>query len=105
MEALSIHSKAAPDPAGAPAGVSRPRLLSRLSQYVGFTPAAVLFGVFFGAPMVIIVAYSFWTQNGYSIEARWTLANYQTIFSTPVYIDTFLTTLWMTAVATWRRWR
>ncbi len=74
--------------------------LSRLSQYLGFAPAALLFGVFFGAPMVMIVAYSFWTQNGYSIEAHWTFANYQSIFTTPVYIDTFLTTLWMTAAAT-----
>lgn len=100
MEALSIHSTAAPEPTGTPVAKARPRPLSRLSQYVGFTPAAVLFGIFFGAPMVMIVAYSFWTQNGYSIEARWTFANYQTIFSTPVYIDTFLTTLWMTAAAT-----
>jgi spermidine/putrescine transport system permease protein len=60
----------------------------------------VLFGLFFGVPMLMIVAYSFWTQNGYSIEEKWTLANYQLVFSTPVYIDTFLTTLWMTAVAT-----
>ena len=57
----------------------------------GFTPAMVLFGVFFGAPMAMIVMYSFWTQNGYSIVAHWTLANYRTIFSTPVYVDTFLT--------------
>ena len=83
-----------------PAHVARPSLLSRASQYLGFAPAAVLFGVFFGAPMVMIVAYSFWTQNGYSMEARWTVANYQAIFSTPVYVDTFLTTLWMTGVAT-----
>jgi spermidine/putrescine transport system permease protein len=62
-------------------------------------PAAVLYGVFFGVPMVIIVMYSFWTQNGYTIEAKWTFENYQTIFSTPVYVDTFLTTLWMTAAA------
>jgi ABC-type spermidine/putrescine transport system permease subunit I len=100
VEALSIHPPAAPEPTGTPVPASRLRLLSRLSQYLGFTPAAVLFGFFFGAPMVIIVAYSFWTQNGYSIEAHWTLSNYQVIFSTPVYIDTFLTTLWMTAVAT-----
>ena len=35
-----------------------------LSQYIGFTPAMVLFGVFFAAPMVLIVVYSFWTQDG-----------------------------------------
>ena len=97
---MTTQSIAAPGPAPKPLRVARPRLLSRLSQYLGFTPAAVLFGVFFGAPMVMIVLYSFWTQNGYSIDERWTLANYQTIFSTPVYIDTFLTTLWMTAAAT-----
>jgi spermidine/putrescine transport system permease protein len=100
MEALSASSIAEPGPTGKPATSARLKPLSRLSQYLGFTPAAVLFGVFFGAPMVLIIAYSFWTQNGYSIEAHWTLANYQSVFSTPVYIDTFLTTLWTTAAAT-----
>ena len=100
MEALSSQSVPASGPVGAPVRRARLGPLSRLSQYLGFTPAAVLFGVFFGAPMVMIVAYSFWTQNGYSVEARWTLANYQSVFSTPVYVDTFLTTLWMTATAT-----
>jgi ABC-type spermidine/putrescine transport system permease subunit I len=100
VEALSTQAISGPEPASTPTPATRPSLLARFSQYLGFTPAAVLFGVFFGAPMVMIVAYSFWTQNGYSIEAKWTLSNYQLIFSTPVYIDTFLTTLWMTAVAT-----
>jgi spermidine/putrescine transport system permease protein len=100
MEAQPTQVIAALGPPGKPVRVTRLSLLSRLSQYLGFTPAAVLFGVFFGAPMVMILAYSFWTQNGYSIEAHWTFANYQSVFSTPVYIDTFLTTLWMTAAAT-----
>ena len=90
----------APGPAPKPVSGTRFKPFARLSQYAGFTPAAVLFGVFFGAPMVIIVLYSFWTQTGYSIAQRWTFENYQTIFSTPVYLDTFLTTLWMTAAAT-----
>jgi spermidine/putrescine transport system permease protein len=71
-----------------------------VSEYTGFAPATVLFGLFFAAPMALIVAYSFWTQEGYEITAKWTLANYQQVFSTPVYIDTFLTTLWMSAAAT-----
>jgi spermidine/putrescine transport system permease protein len=71
-----------------------------LSQYTGFTPAMVLFGLFFAAPMALIVAYSFWTQNGYEVVSQWTLANYRAVFSTPVYVNTFLTTLWMTAAAT-----
>jgi spermidine/putrescine transport system permease protein len=71
-----------------------------LSQYTGFAPAMVLFGLFFAAPMALIVAYSFWTQSGYQVVAHWTLANYHAVFSTPVYVNTFLTTLWMTAAAT-----
>lgn len=76
------------------------QLLLSLSQYLGFAPAMVLFGLFFLAPMGLIVAYSFWTQDGYNVVSEWTLSNYQQIFSTPVYVDTFLTTLWMTAAAT-----
>ena len=60
----------------------------------------VLFGLFFAAPMALIAAYSFWTQDGYEVVSHWTFANYDEVFSTPVYIDTFLTTLWMTAAAT-----
>jgi ABC-type spermidine/putrescine transport system permease subunit I len=71
-----------------------------LSQYTGFAPAMVLFGVFFAAPMALILAYSFWTQVGYQVVSNWTLANYQSVFSTPVYVNTFLVTLWMTAAAT-----
>ncbi len=89
-----------PGPTGGSVRATRPRRLSRISEYFGFAPAALLFGVFFGVPMVMIVLYSFWTQNGYTVEARWTFENYQSVFSTPVYVDTFLTTLWMTAVAT-----
>ena len=57
----------------------------------------MLFGVFFLAPMALVVAYSFWTQNGYQVEHAWTLANYKEVFGTAVYVNTFLTTLWMTA--------
>ncbi|HLY48647.1 MAG TPA: ABC transporter permease [Solirubrobacteraceae bacterium] len=71
-----------------------------MAQYTGFAPAMVLFGLFFAAPMALIVAYSFWTQNGYQVVSQWTTANYQQVFSTSVYVNTFLTTLWMTAAAT-----
>jgi spermidine/putrescine transport system permease protein len=60
----------------------------------------VLFGVFFAAPMALIVAYSFWEVVNYNVVAHWTFANYRNVFSTPVYVDTFLATLWMTVAAT-----
>jgi spermidine/putrescine transport system permease protein len=71
-----------------------------LSKYLGFAPAAVLFGVFFLVPMGLIVAYSFWTQNGYQVQHIWTFANYKEVFGTAVYVNTFVVTLWMTAAAT-----
>jgi ABC-type spermidine/putrescine transport system permease subunit I len=103
-----VSSSTTPISSGSPAAVAaaptrkispRQRLRS-LSQYLGFAPAAVLFGVFFLAPMALVVAYSFWTQNGYQVEHAWTLANYKEVFGTAVYVNTFLTTLWMTAAAT-----
>ena len=102
--ALSTAPTSSGPPAAVPAA-SRRRFslrgaLSAVSQYTGFAPALVLFGLFLLAPMALIVAYSFWTQNGYEVVSQWTLANYQSVFSTPVYVNTFLTTLWMTAAAT-----
>lgn len=71
-----------------------------LSQYSGFSPAMVLFGFFFAAPMALIVAYSFWEVINYNVVAHWTFDNYHYVFSTPAYVDTFLATLWMTLAAT-----
>src|ERR1700744_3397023 len=76
------------------------RAVLALSQYTGFAPAMVLFGLFFAAPMALILAYSFWTQDGYEVVSHWTLANYREVFNMPVYVNTFLVTLWMTAAAT-----
>ena len=98
---MSIARPVATAPVGG--GASRlplRRTVLALSAYLGFAPAMVLFGVFFAAPMALIVAYSFWTQDGYNVAAHWTFANYQQVFSTAVYVNTFLTTLWMTTAAT-----
>jgi ABC-type spermidine/putrescine transport system permease subunit I len=73
---------------------------ARLSQYAGFSPAVLLFGVFFLAPMVLIVAYSFWKVVDYNVVHSWTLDNYRYFFSVPTYVNTLLNTLWMAAAAT-----
>jgi spermidine/putrescine transport system permease protein len=94
----------APEPAYAGSSASaisrRPGLRTRLSQYVGFTPAALLFGVFFLAPLALIVAYSFWTVINYNVVHHWTLDNYRYFFSTPTYVTTLWDTIWVAAVAT-----
>ncbi|HWD64196.1 MAG TPA: ABC transporter permease [Solirubrobacteraceae bacterium] len=97
----AVAPEAVPAVGGSSSHRRSPReLLLAVSQYLGFAPAMALFGLFFLAPMGLIVAYSFWTQDGYNVVSTWTLSNYQQIFSTPVYVSTFLTTLWMTAAAT-----
>src|SRR5450755_2535611 len=93
-----------PEPAVASASVAvtprRQSLARRLSQYAGFSPAAALFGVFFLAPLGLIVAYSFWTVVNYDIVHHWTFENYTYFFSTPVYVTTLWDTVWVAAVAT-----
>jgi ABC-type spermidine/putrescine transport system permease subunit I len=78
----------------------RQRIKRAAATYGGFTPAAILLGAFFGAPLVLIVLYSFWKVVDYNIVHQWTLDNYRYFFSVPTYIRTFWSTLWMAAAGT-----
>ncbi|WP_426518861.1 ABC transporter permease [Diaminobutyricibacter sp. McL0618] len=69
-------------------------------QYVGFTPALVVFGIFFVAPLCLIVVYSFWTTKNYNLIPGFTLDNYKTIVTTDTYIKTFGKTILMATLAT-----
>jgi ABC-type spermidine/putrescine transport system permease subunit I len=69
-------------------------------QYVGFAPAAVLFGVFFIAPLCLIVVYSFWITKNYELVPRFTKNNYATIITTSTYVKTFGKTVLMAFLAT-----
>jgi ABC-type spermidine/putrescine transport system permease subunit I len=69
-------------------------------QYVGFAPAAVLFGVFFIAPLCLIVVYSFWITKNYELVPAFTKNNYATIITTSTYVRTFGKTVLMAFLAT-----
>jgi ABC-type spermidine/putrescine transport system permease subunit I len=69
-------------------------------QYVGFAPAAVLFGVFFIAPLGLIVVYSFWITKNYELVPTFTKNNYATIITTSTYVKTFGKTVLMAFLAT-----
>jgi ABC-type Fe3+ transport system permease subunit len=69
-------------------------------QYVGFTPAAVVFGVFFIAPLCLIVVYSFWQTKDYNLVPEFTTKNYETIATTDTYIKTLGKTILMALLAT-----
>jgi spermidine/putrescine transport system permease protein len=83
----------------APRGRSRPRA-SSLTQYAGFVPALVLFGVFFLAPLALIVAYSFWETVDYNVVHHWTLDNYRYFLSVSTYVHTLWATIWVAVTAT-----
>ena len=74
--------------------------LSRLGQYVGFVPAIALFGLFFAAPLGLIVAYSFWQTVDYNVVHHWTVGNYRYFFSVSTYVSTMWATIWVSVLAT-----
>ena len=78
------------------------RLLSRRgsSQYAGFVPAILLFGLFFLVPLGLIVAYSFWETVDYNVVHHWTLDNYRYFFSVSTYVSTMWATIWVAVLAT-----
>src|ERR1700754_991219 len=69
-------------------------------QFVGFVPAAVLFGVFFIAPLCLIVVYSFWVTKNYELVPAFTTDNYTTILTTRTYARTVGETVLMALLAT-----
>src|SRR3954468_14357846 len=84
--------------------VARGRLrlfrLSSLTQYAGFLPALVLFGLFFVLPLALIVAYSFWVTIDYNVVHHRTLDNYRYFFSVSTYVSTMWATIWVSVAAT-----
>jgi ABC-type spermidine/putrescine transport system permease subunit I len=74
--------------------------LGALGQYLGFLPALALFGVFFAAPLGLIIAYSFWKVVDYNVVHDWTLDNYRYFFSVGTYARTFWATIWVSVAAT-----
>ena len=91
---------------GAPPGKSEPRRADvkrerrDWRQFVGFAPAAILFGVFFIAPLCLIVVYSFWETKNYELVPAFTTKNYHTIITTSTYVKTFAKTVLMAFLAT-----
>jgi ABC-type spermidine/putrescine transport system permease subunit I len=81
-------------------GRIRPDSLRALTQYAGFVPALVLFGLFFVVPLGLIVAYSFWRTVDYNVVHDWTTDNYRYFFSVSTYVSTMWATIWVSVAAT-----
>jgi ABC-type spermidine/putrescine transport system permease subunit I len=87
-------------PSAVPAGSRGWIRLRWLTQYAGFVPALALFGVFFIAPLGLIVAYSFWQTVDYNVVHDWTFDNYHYFFSVSTYVSTMWATIWVAVTAT-----
>lgn len=62
------------------------------------SPAFVYAVVFLVGPVLLVVAYSFWTQNYLEIDHTFTLANYRAALTEPIYQDLLLRSLFISFV-------
>jgi spermidine/putrescine transport system permease protein len=75
---------------------SRPSLLTRLSRRPAgwlLSPSLALLVGFFILPTLVFFVYSFLTSRYYRVEWLFTLHNYLSTFTTPVYIQSMLNSL------------
>src|SRR6476620_1443299 len=63
------------------------------SPWLQLAPAAVFFGVFFIAPLCILILYSFYTYTYYDFTSQLTLANYTEVIQSSIFRTYFLRTL------------
>lgn len=69
------------------------KLPDKILPYVLILPQLLVLLVFLVLPILLIAIVSFWEFNGYSMTAAFSFDNYISIFSTRVYLDTYLNTL------------
>ncbi|MGK7907706.1 MAG: ABC transporter permease [Synechococcus sp.] len=70
-----------------------PKLPPKVLPYLLVLPQLLVLLVFLVLPISLIAIVSFWQFNGYSMSAAFSPGNYINIFTTRVYLDTYLNTL------------
>ena len=63
-----------------------------LKPYLLVAPQTAIFLLFLVVPLLAIAVVSFWQFTGFTMSPAFTLDNYKTIFSSRVYLDTYLNT-------------
>ncbi|MEZ5190740.1 MAG: hypothetical protein R2717_07805 [Schumannella sp.] len=61
-------------------------------------PASVYYSALFGAPLLVLVAYSFYTTENFDFVPEFTLDNYVTAWTSEVYRTYFIRTLRISAI-------
>lgn len=65
---------------------------TRIRPYLLAIPQLLVLLVFLVIPILLIVVVSFWQFNGYTMTPAFSLDNYANIFTSKVYLDTYLNT-------------
>ncbi len=75
-----------------------------LQPYLLVAPQTLILILFLVIPILAIIVVSFWNFNGYSMTPGFTLSNYQSIFTSKVYLTTYINTfkfvgiVWLTCL-------
>ena len=69
-----------------------------LQSYFLVAPQTLIFLLFLILPIAVIVVVSFWNFNGFAMTPGFTLGNYIGIFSSQVYLATYLNTFKFAAI-------
>ncbi len=73
---------------------------SALGGYVLLSPVILLLLAIMAAPLILLAAYSFWTQDGLAVDMRFTMERYAEAFSRDVYQELFFRSLGISALVT-----
>jgi putative spermidine/putrescine transport system permease protein len=80
----------APDPVQSTR--TQPRNWKKLQPYLLAAPQTIVFLLFLVLPIAAIIIVSFWNFNGFAMSPGFTLNNYLGIFTSKVYLATYLNT-------------
>lgn len=71
-----------------------------LRGYLLMSPTLVILTIGIIIPFVILLVISFWTRQGFGFDTTMTVANYQRIWSEPIYGALLRRSFWISGVAT-----
>ena len=74
------------------------KLSSTLNSYLQVAPMALVLLLFFGVPLLVVIAFSFFDFDGINSNPAFVWANYAELFSSKVTLSLYLKTIYYAAV-------
>jgi putative spermidine/putrescine transport system permease protein len=76
------------------------KLSPKVTSYLQAAPMALVLLLFFGVPLLVVIAFSFFDYDGINTNPAFVWANYQELFSSNVTVSLYLKTIYY-AVVVW----